>query len=279
MSGEKTNIKVPETLEGWAILHKIYKVKWDEWGLNSDVRLVGQLCETLEQHNKSESGQSAVFSIIGHKGDLLFLHFRKTLDELNELERYLNKLEIFKYMEEATSYVSFLELGLYEMTLKLHKKFTDEGIKLGTEEWNEKWKLALESEKERMLGRLYMDIPDEKYLCFYPMNKLRGEEKNWYALDIQERQALMREHGFVGRKYAGKVKQIITGSIGFDDWEWGVYLFSQDPLVFKKLIYEMRFDEASIWYAEFGPFYIGLRKELNEMSDFFNIPSFLINKD
>tara|TARA_Y100000994_G_scaffold72966_1_gene59812 strand:+ start:485 stop:745 length:261 start_codon:yes stop_codon:yes gene_type:complete len=82
----------------------------------------------------------------------------------------------------------------------------------------------------------------------------------------------MREHGFVGRKYAGKVKQIITGSIGFDDWEWGVYLFSQDPLVFKKLIYEMRFDEASIWYAEFGPFYIGLRKELNEMSDFFNIP-------
>ena len=81
----------------------------------------------------------------------------------------------------------------------------------------------------------------------------------------------MREHGFVGRKYAGKVKQIITGSIGFDDWEWGVYLFSQDPLVFKKLIYEMRFDEASIWYAEFGPFYIGLRKELNEMSDFFNM--------
>ena len=124
MSGEKTNIKVPETLEGWAILHKIYKVKWDEWGLNSDVKLVDQLCETLEQYNKSESGQSAVFSIIGHKGDLLFLHFRKTLDELNELERYLNKLQIFKYMEETTSYVSFLELGLYEMTLKLHKKFT-----------------------------------------------------------------------------------------------------------------------------------------------------------
>jgi len=107
MSVEKTRIKVPETLEGWAILHQIYKVKWDEWKLNSDVKMVDLLCKTIEGVNQSENSQSAVFSILGHKGDLLFIHFRKTLDELNEIERTFKKLEIFKYMEETTSYVSF----------------------------------------------------------------------------------------------------------------------------------------------------------------------------
>ncbi|MED5578839.1 MAG: hydrogen peroxide-dependent heme synthase [Nitrospinota bacterium] len=269
MTEKKTNLKVPETLEGWAILHQILRVNWADWKLNSDSKDVEMLCDTLREIGNPKNGQSAVFSIVGHKGDLLFLHFRKTLEELNEIERILKKLQIFKYMEETTSYVSFLELGLYEMTLKLYRNFIDEGMEPGTQKWNEKWKMALKVEKERMQERLYMNIPDDDYLCFYPMNKKRGEVKNWYALDIQERQALMREHGFVGRKYAGKVKQIITGSIGFDDWEWGVYLFSEDPLVFKKLIYEMRFDEASIWYAEFGPFYIGLRKEINDIPDLF----------
>jgi len=91
------------------------------------------------------------------------------------------------------------------------------------------------------------------------MDKKRGEIKNWYSVPITDRQRLMHEHGLIGRKYAGSVKQIISGSIGFDDWEWGVDLFADDPLVFKKLIYEMRFDEASAAYALFGAFYIGLR--------------------
>ena len=91
------------------------------------------------------------------------------------------------------------------------------------------------------------------------MDKRRGETRNWYEVPIQQRQRLMHEHGLIGRKYAGSVRQIISGSIGFDDWEWGVDLFADDPLVFKKLIYEMRFDEASAAYALFGSFFIGLR--------------------
>ena len=91
------------------------------------------------------------------------------------------------------------------------------------------------------------------------MNRLRGEDKNWYTLTMEERQRQMNEHGMVGRRYAGEVKQIISGSIGFDDWEWGVDLFADDPLVFKKLIYEMRFDQVSAVYALFGTFFVGLR--------------------
>jgi chlorite dismutase len=91
------------------------------------------------------------------------------------------------------------------------------------------------------------------------MNKLRGETKNWYSAPIEERQKMMAEHGIIGRRYAGQVTQIISGSIGFDDWEWGVDLFADDPLVFKKLVYEMRFDEASAVYGQFGAFYIGVR--------------------
>jgi len=102
-------------------------------------------------------------------------------------------------------------------------------------------------------------VPPNRFLCFYPMDKKRGENKNWYDVPIGERRRMMKDHGLIGRRYAGKVKQIISGSIGFDDWEWGVDLFADDPLVFKKLIYEMRFDEASALYALFGPFYIGLR--------------------
>jgi chlorite dismutase len=127
-----------------------------------------------------------------------------------------------------------------------------------------------------MRARLHPKIPAARFLCFYPMDRKRGEDKNWYRLPIEERQRQMAEHGEVGRRYAGKVQQVITGSIGFDDWEWGVDLFADDPLIFKKLIYEMRFDEASALYAEFGPFYVGLQFSPAEISRFLEgeVPSF-----
>jgi chlorite dismutase len=92
-----------------------------------------------------------------------------------------------------------------------------------------------------MTQRLYPAIPDAKYVCFYPMDRKRAETANWYTQPMAERQRMMHEHGLIGRRYADSVRQIITGSIGFDDWEWGVDLFADDPLIFKKLIYEMRF--------------------------------------
>ena len=110
-----------------------------------------------------------------------------------------------------------------------------------------------------VVARLKPSLPKARHICFYPMNKRRGETLNWYSESFERRARMMREHGMIGRTFSGRVTQVISGSIGYDDWEWGVDLFAADPLVFKKLIYEMRFDEASAKFAEFGPFYTGLQ--------------------
>src|SRR5258708_2490123 len=121
-----------------------------------------------------------------------------------------------------------------------------------------------EEQNPRNASRLWAKIPQRRYVCFYPMDKKRGEQVNWYMLPFEERAKLMLEHGKIGRTYHGVVTQVISGSIGFDTYEWGVDLYADDPLVFKKLIYEMRFDEASARYAEFGPFFSGVQLPLAE---------------
>jgi chlorite dismutase len=147
----------------------------------------------------------------------------------------------------------------------LFRQLTERGVAPLTEEWNKEVAETVERQKAAMHPRLFPKIPASRYLCFYPMDRRRGEDKNWYSLPIEERGRQMEEHGAVGRRYAGRVQQIITGSIGFDDWEWGVDLFAADPLVFKKLIYEMRFDQVSAEYALFGQFFVGLRIPLAKL--------------
>jgi chlorite dismutase len=210
----------------------------------------------MEKHTP---GPSALYSLIGHKGDLMFIHFRESFADLNQAELQLANLRLNDYLEPTSSYLSIIELGLYESTVKIYKALTDRGIEPHSEEWKREIADTLARQREAMRSRLFPEIPPNRYACFYPMDRRRGEDKNWYMLPIEERARQMNEHGLVGRRYAGEVKQIITGSIGFDDWEWGVDLFADDPLVFKKLIYEMRFDHVSAVYALFGHFYVGVR--------------------
>jgi len=155
--------------------------------------------------------------------------------------------------------VSVVELGLYESSMKTYASLADRGLVPFSEEWTAEIASVVARQKEAMRPRLYPEIPGARYICFYPMDRKRGETRNWYTLPMAERQRQMHEHGTVGRRYAGEVRQIISGSIGFDDWEWGVDLFADDPVIFKKLIYEMRFDEVSAVYALFGQFWVGLR--------------------
>ena len=208
---------------------------------------------------KKSGGGSALFSLIGHKGDLLLVHFRNSFADLNQAELTLAGLRLSDYLEPTSSYLSIIELGLYDSTVKIYKELTEQGIQPHSDQWKAEIECKLDRHREAMRPRLFPEIPPNRYICFYPMNRLRGEDKNWYTLPIEERARQMNEHGLVGRRYAGEVKQIITGSIGFDDWEWGVDLFADDPLVFKKLIYEMRFDQVSAVYALFGTFYLGVR--------------------
>lgn len=250
---------VPLTLEGSSVLHQMLRVRWPAWrGLDAQERekILSEAGATLAAMEKSGS---AMFSLLGHKGDLMLVHFRRDFDALLEIQHCLARLRLWDYLEQSSSYLSVVELGLYESTVRVYGSLAERGIAPHSPEWDAEIAENMQRQRTAMHPRLFPEMPPHKYICFYPMDRRRGEQKNWYQLSMSERQRQMQEHGEVGRRYAGTVKQIISGSIGFDDWEWGVDLFAEDPLVFKKLIYEMRFDEVSAMYALFGTFYIGRR--------------------
>jgi hydrogen peroxide-dependent heme synthase len=254
--------EMPLTVEGASVLHQMMKMDWAAWKqLPNEERaaIAGQAAAQFAEWEERKEGQSAAFSLLGHKGDLMFVHFRQNFDELKAAELSLAQTRLHDFLTPATSYVSIVELGLYESTSKVYEKLAERGVETYSDAWKKEIADTLERQRQAMAPRLWPEIPPRRYLCFYPMDRRRGEEKNWYQVPMSDRQRMMHEHGLIGRRYAGEVRQIITGSIGFDDWEWGVDLFADDPLVFKKLIYEMRFDEVSAVYALFGAFYVGLR--------------------
>jgi chlorite dismutase len=244
----------------------MFRIRWPAWKALAEERRSAVVAEASQTFAAMEQAQSALFSLLGHKGDLMLVHFRNSFEELNQAELCLAQLQLSEFLEPTSSYLSVVELGLYEATVKLIVALEVKGVAPGTPEWDKEIEQALEQQRKAMAPRLWPEIPPRRYCCFYPMDKKRGETKNWYEVPIRDRQRLMHEHGLIGRKYAGSVKQIISGSIGFDDWEWGVDLFADDPLIFKKLIYEMRFDEASAAYALFGSFYVGLRFKAADLS-------------
>ena len=262
---------VPLTLEGAAVLHQMYRLRWPEWRTRAAIEREYAASEFAELFSPLEQvGSSAMYSLYGHKGDLMFVHFRPDFAALKQAESAMAKLRLTDFLEPTTSYVSVVELGLYESTGKSYQDLAQKNIAPHSEEWNVGIKDVIARQSEAMKPRLWPEIPKAPYACFYPMDRKRGEQKNWYMLPLAERQRQMHEHGLIGRRYSGQVKQIISGSFGFDDWEWGVDLFADDPLVFKKLIYEMRFDEVSAEYALFGSFYFGLRCPASELLPLLN---------
>jgi hydrogen peroxide-dependent heme synthase len=269
----------PLTLDGSFLLHQMFRVRWAAWrALNTAEQefLLDQATAIFRRMEDNKQEATGLFSMLGHKGDLMLVHFRKTLDALNCAELELAQSKLLDFLEPSASYLSVVELGLYEASVNLYAELTSKGHQPGTAEWNRAVEAELAKQRQAAAPRLWPEIPQRRYLCFYPMNKFRGEAKNWYSEPIHERQRMMREHGMIGRHYAGRVNQIISGSIGFDDWEWGVDLFADDPLVFKKLVYEMRFDEASAVYGLFGTFYVGLRFAAGQLASLFDgkAPSF-----
>ncbi|MGG0239541.1 MULTISPECIES: hydrogen peroxide-dependent heme synthase [Bacillus] len=228
-----------KTLDGWYCLHDFRSMDWAAWKtLSSDERqqAMFEFLNIVEKWNKTETakqGSHAMYTIVGQKADIMFMILRPTMEELNEIEAEFNKTTLAEYMLPTYSYVSVVELSNY----------------LPAEEDP--------YQNPQILARLYPTLPKANHVCFYPMDKRRQGDDNWYMLPMEERKKLMYSHGKIGRQYAGKVRQIITGSVGFDDYEWGVTLFADDVLQFKKLVYEMRFDEVSARYGEFGTFFVG----------------------
>jgi len=264
---------VPLTLEGSSLLHQFFRFDWKAWRSCADgerKRIVANAIDVLRRLERAKPdapAQTALFSELGHKGDLILVHFRESFEALNQVELDLAQTELYDYLTPTHSYVSVVELGLYESSRKTYEAAAAKGFEQHSPEWNAEIAASLQRGASAMAPRIYPAIPDAKYLCFYPMDRKRGEQVNWYTVPFAERQRMMHEHGMIGRRYGDVVKQIISGSIGMDDWEWGVDLFAEDPVVFKKLIYEMRFDEVSAVYALFGQFYLGVRLPIDNLSN------------
>jgi len=231
--------EVAQTLEGWYCLHDFRTIDWTTWKLLDETERqkaideFNALVAKWDAVASEKKGSHAIYSIVGQKADFMMMILRPTLEELNEIETEFNKTILAEYCIPAHSYVSIVELSNY--------------LPSNQDPY----------QSPEMLARLYPQLPKAKHVCFYPMDKRRQGNDNWYMLPMEDRRSMMRSHGMIGRSYAGKVKQIITGSVGFDDYEWGVTLFSDDALNFKKLVYEMRFDEVSARYGEFGAFFVG----------------------
>lgn len=229
-----------ETLDGWYTLHDFRRINWTELKkLDAAKReeMIAEFQQFLAQMDEVEAkkeGSHALYTVIGQKADLVFMVLRPTMEEIQDVELSLQKLALYEYLIPSYSYVSVVELGTY--------RGSGEGDPY---------------ENPYIRERLYPTLPKSKHICFYPMSKARRDNDNWYTLSMEKRKELMYRHGLIGRSYAGKIQQIIGGSTGFDDWEWGVTLFSNDILQFKKIVYEMRFDEVSAKYGEFGEFFIG----------------------
>ena len=270
----------PLTLDGWYILHQFFNLvppdldHGHEHG-DDDAGDRRERAEALarrmgEWEDLGEEGWSALYRIVGGGTDYMVVHFRPTLEALGEAERELRTSEAGADLVPAADYVSIVELGLYHHTAALLERARTEGVEHGSDTWRAWVDEALEQErgkayvKRRLQPRQPEDMP---YVCFYPMSKRRSPGQNWYTLGVEERARLMGEHGGTGRRYAGKVSQVISGSIGLDDWEWAVTLFSGDPIHFKNLVTEMRYDEVTAEYGEFGSFWVGHRIPTERVAD------------
>jgi peroxiredoxin len=261
----------PETLEGWFALHQIFHFRDLTLEAGRLARMVRSAVSALELEKESAAktrptksgppgGWSCFARLIGSTADLMVIHFRDSLDAIGAAQDDLERSELAGMLRPAYAFLSVTEAGLYHITAELARAAESRGGKVGDEEYTRALteRATTERESAHVRRRLYPELPaDMPYVSFYPMSKRRDATQNWYTLALDERSRLMQTHGLTGRRYAGRVQQVITGAIGLDKWEWGVTLFARDPLDFKKLVTEMRFDEVSAKYAEFGDFYVG----------------------
>jgi len=239
-----------ETLEGWYALHDFRRINWGRWwALTDDERTLRQdsLKDWASQwliKDQTKAGGFGVYQVVGHKADLLWLYFCPDLGQLSAARAFFRGPLWADLMVPAWSYLSVVELSQYMA----------KGENAGS---------------AYLQSRLQPSVPSARYLSFYPMSKRRQGDDNWYMLTQAQRRELMRAHGMIGHHHRGRVSQIITGSQGLDDWEWGVTLFAQDPVAFKKIVYEMRFDESTARFGEFGPFYTAIRLEIADFEPWF----------
>jgi len=259
----------PAVLDGWYVLHQLYRLDWAALKALDRPTADGILATFASLlagwSDDPASGWSGAYRMVGAGVDLMLLHFRSSLDALTDASQEMALSDLADVLVLDHEYLSVVELGMYGLTVEVTAGVDPSD----PEAFQAAMEVALAEQRGKgfVRRRLYPQQPkDMPYVCYYPMDKRRSPEQNWYALSIETRAKLMRDHGTIGRRYAGRISQVISGSVGLADWEWAVTLWTGDPLAFKEIITEMRYDEASAEYADFGRFFVGRRLEPDDVA-------------
>jgi peroxiredoxin len=256
-----TSVRLNQGIHVIHLFYRIDRVRWEQAAKGASEQTLSQL-ESLCRDNSAASHPRLVsYTNICGKADLAFIIYAADLVQAAQIHRDLEHCFPAGTLERVFSYLSVTELTEYMPTNEENKRLLIEQEKLeqDSEAYANRWAELSKRKADYEQHRLYPEMPDWEVMGFYPMNKRRQAADNWYVLDFATRKELMGGHARVGRKYAGRVSQLITGSTGLDDWEWGVTLMAHQVDALKEIVYEMRFDEVSARFGEFGPFYINLR--------------------
>jgi peroxiredoxin len=254
---------------GIHVLHLFYRldrVKWNALAEAESKLTLARLEKLVAANSAASNPRLVTYVNVGGKADLAFILYAAELGTLSQMHHELEGCFPAGVLQPVYTFLSVTELPEYVTTEDdVVRGLQQEGLQPGTEAYNQRLDAAKKRQAEYEQYRLYPELPDWEVMAFYPMSKRRAGNDNWYMLDFEARKKLMAGHARVGRKFAGRISQLITGSTGLDDWEWGVTLMAHQLDALKEIVYEMRFDEVSARYGEFGPFYINMRLKPEEI--------------
>jgi chlorite dismutase len=268
--------EAPTTLvphEGWHVMHLFYTIDHSQWSLLSPSEqreAKTRLAELVQEIRSHQDTQLLTYAVATPKADIGFMLLTPDLHDATYFEKRLTLALGPDILAPTYSYLSQTERSEYTTTREQYGKDTlvdEEGLSAGSPEYEEKLAEFDKRMEHYLQHRMYPVLPDWPAICFYPMSKRRAahDHYNWYSLEFPERAKLMKGHATTGRKYSGKILQLITGSTGLDEHEWGVTLLAHDTYQIKAIVYEMRFDAVSARYGEFGDFYIGMQLPLDQL--------------
>ena len=261
--------------EGWGVLHLFHRLDHVRAAAASPDD-VDALVEALEK--VAADVQAHTFSVLGHKADTMTLLLAEDVTRLRAAQTTIDAAGATVGLELDWSYLSLTEGSEYtdtpdEYRTYLEGKAQQESTPIDDETLERRVREFAERVEARDDAKLHPELPDWPLACFYPMSHRREGADNWYSLDFAERKRLMGEHGRSGRAFGGRVLQLVSGSTGLDDWEWGVTLLAHELKALKDIVYTLRYDEASARYGEFGPFVIGMRRTPRQLVDELGLPS------
>jgi hydrogen peroxide-dependent heme synthase len=263
---------LPEIMpaEGLHVLHLLYRIEASQWeALDGPGRIAAKtaLAGLVSEIRATPGTQLLTLSIVTPKADLGFMLVTRDLQVADGFAKRLGSALGPDMLTPVFSWLSLTERSEYTTTAEEHAVVLrdEEGLQPGSAEYDERLEAFTKRMEKYTRDRLEPNLPDWPVVCLYPMSKRRSPGQNWYALDHAARKKLMAGHARVGRGYAGRILQLITGSTGLDDGEWFVTLFSRSTSDIKAIVHEMRFDEVSVQYAEFGEFFIGIQMPLDAL--------------